>query len=234
MCNNNNEINAKEFLLFSYFKIMPQDAYKPEKHGNLEYKKFISIQCAYRAYLDLNRTLTVNKKTTDKIRKNHIYGICNQLINNIYDKLFYISNDGFDIEHRNICESLKNQMNNNSELLKSETSNFSVGQAQKWLNMTLKYMWLLGLLENKIKTEYLHVPVDSYIIKAVWKNENITLPIVKKLKNGSRGAYSSEKVIAWSKWDYEKYIDFQNSIKEDLGNQSRIEWEHTAWMEFAE
>lgn len=44
---------------------------------------------------------------------------------------------------------------------------FTIGQSQKWLNMTLKYLWLLNILLDGLNEEYLHIPVDSYIIEAV-------------------------------------------------------------------
>ena len=42
---------------------------------------------------------------------------------------------------------------------------FTNGNAQKWLNMSLKYLWLLGALPNDIKEERLHAPIDSYILQ---------------------------------------------------------------------
>lgn len=243
MCNNNNEIKAKEFFIFSYFNIVPECIFDSKEENNEKfsefnnYKEYVAYKCAYRAYRDLNRTLTVNKDNSEKERKEIVHGICNKIIINIKALFNQTCDKDFNNEHHEICKKLIECVNDESNLLKSlesETNIFSYGQAQKWINMTLKYMWLLGFLENKIKTEYLHVPVDSYIIKAVWEKENITLPIVKKLKNGSRGAYSSEKVKSWSKWDYDDYKEFQRSLKDALGNENRIEWEHSAWIEFAE
>ena len=42
------------------------------------------------------------------------------------------------------------------------------GNAQKWLNMALKYLWLLGDLPNDIKDERFHAPIDSYILQKLW------------------------------------------------------------------
>lgn len=237
---NTTDKKAKEFLLYSYFKILPINSYKPEKHNYLKYDQYLTRQCAYRAYLDLNRTLTVNKEVSDEGRKELVYGICSKLIDYI-EALFYKTSDkDFDTTHDKICTALKNYINdeNKCSLLSSDSLKFTYGQSQKWLNMTLKYMWLLGLLDGKIKTEFLHVPVDSYIIKAVWQFDDIKLPLIegKLLKDKSRGKYSAEKVDSWSKWDDENvYKNFQKTLQDSLpNNTSRIEWEHSAWMENAE
>lgn len=236
MCNTTDK--TKEFFIFSYFGILPEAIFNTKeklmKEYNENYYLYVTSKCAYRAYLDLNRTLTVNKKVSDKERKVIVYNICNTLICNIKDKLF--NSTDFDTQHNDICTNLKNYINDKTtcKLLSTDSEDFTYGQAQKWLNMTLKYMWLLGLLDGKIKTEFLHVPVDSYIIKEVWKNNKIELPITKTRQDGSRGAYSSEKVVSWSNWGYDEYKKFQNSLKDSLKDEIRIKWEHYAWIENAE
>ena len=45
---------------------------------------------------------------------------------------------------------------------------FTNGNAQQWLNMVLKYLWLLGALPIDIKEERLHAPIDSYILQKLW------------------------------------------------------------------
>lgn len=82
----------------------------------------------------------------------------------------------------------------------------------------------------------LHVPVDRYIIEAVWENEDVILPLIpeKICKNGKRGAYSDEKVKSWSKWEKEEYINFQNSLREKLNGEIPIKWESSVWIEVAQ
>ena len=48
---------------------------------------------------------------------------------------------------------------------------FTNGNAQQWLNMVLKYLWLLGALPIDIKEERLHAPIDSYILQKLWNLE---------------------------------------------------------------
>jgi hypothetical protein len=50
----------------------------------------------------------------------------------------------------------------------SNKSIITYGNAQQWLNMALKYLWLLGALPNDIKEERLHAPIDRYILQKLW------------------------------------------------------------------
>ena len=66
---------------------------------------------------------------------------------------------------------------------------FTVGQAQKWINMTFKYLHLLDYSEVQKVYEYCHIPVDSYML-------DIT-------------GYTMSK--AWSKLNnYCEYLEYQN------------------------
>ena len=113
------------------------------------------------------------------------------------------------------------------------------GQAQKWLNMMLKYVLMTA--EDSALKNYLHIPVDSYIMQAVG-SDNPKLKHCLKLecvpkKDGTVGKYSESASKPWSKWTYEEYIAFQNCIREAISASdytSPIEWENEAWIEVAE
>ena len=131
---------------------------------------------------------------------------------------------------------------------------FSYGNAQKWVNMTLKYLYVVGnvFLATEVNSNFvtnyaekinefsdkIHIPVDSYIIEAIWKGYNMekfdknNLPEIKKLKDGSFGTYSSEKVRPWSQWDKKDYLKFWEELSSV--KQNPIEWEGPAWIEIAQ
>ena len=103
---------------------------------------------------------------------------------------------------------------------------YTFGQAQKWVNMTMKYLLVLdchiglgsvALLENK-----LHAPIDNDIIKVAINKELISGNEVHKYKS-------------WSSKDFKKvdYKTLQKRIKSFAERQrkSRIEWEFQAWNE---
>lgn len=216
-----------EFLKYAYFNITKGDDMND-----------ILSKCANKAYMDLCRTIKF--KTDDgNIKAEYKTKICDKLVQG-YDVLCNAVNacspenekqEIFDKEHNRICE----------EIIKtySEISEFTYGQAQKWLNMTFKYVLMIE--GNSVLKSYLHIPVDSYIMQAVGSDIPdlkycLKLECVPK-KNGTVGKYSENSSKPWSKWDYEEYIAFQNSIRTAIAESdynSPIEWENEAWIEVAE
>lgn len=102
------------------------------------------------------------------------------------------------------------------------------GNAQKWLNMALKYLWLLGALPIDIKEERLHAPIDSYILQKLWnlKAEGVTCSADTFYYKGN----------SWSKIsDYDDYFDLQKVIRvmAKQGGKTVIEQENEAWIEMA-
>lgn len=198
----------------------------------------ILSKCANKAYMDLCRTIRF--KTDDSnVKAEYKTKICDMLVQK-YDVLCNTVSDCstesekqnvFDKEHNRICE----------EIIKtySEISEFTYGQAQKWLNMMLKYVLLIE--KDSVLKRYLHIPVDSYIMQAVG-SDNQKLKYCLKLecvpkKNGTIGKYSESSSKPWSKWSYEEYIAFQNAVRMAISKSayhSPIEWENGAWIEVAE
>lgn len=102
------------------------------------------------------------------------------------------------------------------------------GNAQKWLNMALKYLWLLGALPNDIKENRLHAPIDSYILQKLWnlKADGVTCSADTFYYKGN----------SWSKIsDYDDYFDLQKVIRvmAKQGGKTVIELENEAWIEMA-
>ncbi len=102
------------------------------------------------------------------------------------------------------------------------------GNAQKWLNMALKYLWLLGALPNDMKENRLHAPIDSYILQKLWnlKADGVTCSADTFYYKGN----------SWSKIsDYDDYFDLQKVIRvmAKQGGKTVIEQENEAWIEMA-
>ena len=102
---------------------------------------------------------------------------------------------------------------------------FTWGHAQKWLNMTLKYLWLMDLLPEEILPGSLHVPIDSYILAAL-KKEPLFEGSIKASK------YNEQ---AWSDMSEDNYKQLQSEIRAmpKEKNESPIEWEGRAWIKMA-
>lgn len=90
-----------------------------------------------------------------------------------------MNQDEFDKFHKLVCDKL---INTSSKIL-------TYGQAQKWINMTLKYVSMFDHVRTEKTYEFYHVPID-----------NIILHSTKYKKLGTR----------WSRISsYDKYFDFQ-------------------------
>ena len=100
--------------------------------------------------------------------------------------------------------------------------------------MTLKYMWLMGLLEDSNIQKQLCVPVDNYILKLLKElcdKDVDPFVIVKdgdtykvKQKNGNT-AYS------WSKFPNACfYYGLDDKIKAIIGEEMPLNWENRVWL----
>lgn len=246
---------AFDFLLYSYFGIKESDLNDQSKKDI----PYICAKCAKRAYLDLARTVKYSyssseleemksKKSSeeDKDKANNFIESKNNLIKNICENILSpietkereisFKNSDFDDWHKAKCEEIINFMNNsidksNTKIL-NKKEKFTIGQAQKWVNMTLKYLWLLNALPTGVEPEYLHVPIDSYIIEIAYDNKN-------KFEN-ALGLLEEKPKKSWSKLsEYEEYFKIQEAIREAIKTNATnetipIKWESLAWIEVAE
>ena len=96
--------------------------------------------------------------------------------------------------------------------------------------MTMKYLWLLGLLDNTVDCEKLHIPIDSFIIDTMWSEHCVKLPLKCGKKREKNYAKPSDHVIGWSQWDDEMYEAFRSTLPEKYS----LCWENDAWIEQAE
>lgn len=259
-----------DFLTFSYFGFTYSEIIKM----SLKEKAVI---CARRAYLDLARTLTYQKKKTGandnqqtdaEQKENTAFkeDICvclgerisaflgSQKSNNT------LSRDEFNKWHDDVCSCITACGEKSADLAcrqskKKENKQFYYGQAQKWLNMTLKYMTLLNVEEVLNVRDLLHVPIDQYILKAAAEEKNrgehsLKKMIAPKNHNGDDKAdkliyFSDGTTQPWSQLNRLDYIDLQKDIrreiieckKEKANNWKDIscplDWESKVWIEQA-
>lgn len=221
-----------DFLLYSYFGCESEDLARE------------GIQkCAYRAYLDLNRRIAFKYSSSelDKMQKDNtdlakkykeakkalIESVCDIILCSV-DK--YECVDGqFGLWHKAKCEEIMGTMNtavfqDDSLILKSNS--FTYGLAQKWVNMMLKYLWLLDKLPEGLTEKSLHVPIDSFILEKL-QEENVD----EIKRDGDTYKYIGK---SWSQLDdYDVYLDIQTKIGQIAGKTFPIEWEGSAWMDIA-
>jgi hypothetical protein len=154
------------------------------------------------AYRDLCRTITGFSKKYDK---DTIKLAAQQ---SIYDSILLllktenINQQIFDNWHKSSCEKL---------IAIFGTQKFTYGQAQKWINMTMKYLSMISHSSVKKCYEYCHIPIDNYILQATSKTLSTT----------------------WSRLeDYDEYLSFQNWFRETYDGIP-LDVEFTMWLKEA-
>jgi hypothetical protein len=239
---------ALNFMWYVLFGIR-YDVAKEHKDEALE-------KCAKSAYRDLRRTLAYSTSVNDlegskdsKQRQEYIEKkrqFRDEVVKDILFRIDWLLKNwptDFDDWHKTTCQAIISMAKKRTSLFKEDA--FFYGQAQKWLNMTLKNMVVMGLWDEDdnfraIKSS-LHVPVDSYIMEAASKLDD-SIPIPRS-DNKAAGKYSPGASKPWSQWGENEdgkneYELFQAALREAIINKSNatspIEWESTAWISIAE
>jgi len=168
--------------------------------------------CVKRAYLDFNRTLHgISSHPDSKLLKNKASEIlCSELIA-LRETPAIKNQEHFDSWHERVCNLLCSSYAENS------FDEFRIGQAQKWLNMTFKYIFVFGedhLPGFEKYYPYGHVPIDNIILDKLQQYRVPKLP------------------CAWSRIDsYKEYMDFQNWIRNTFPNSTPLAVEFHLWYD---
>jgi hypothetical protein len=208
-----------------------------------------------KAYLDMNRTMTFKEtpKNDSQKEKNRIDALRKPWrdagTKAIKDGFKSVPTD-FTVWHKSICEKLI-EIYGTDKLVEKENNKrteqpakLTYGQAQKWLNMTLKYLWLLDRLEHiddvnissfiRTHAKSFHVPLDSYILRYVAKQDKSKNDKFDSSNNNELEAdfddYWKSFRSAWSHIDkVDEYYEYQKKLAEAVANTSPLEWELIHW-----
>lgn len=183
----------EEFLLYVYFG---------DGADKLE-------ACIRRAYRDFNRTMSGFGKLHDRAQF-HDRAVAQVKISleELRATGGSIDKDGFDSWHRNACFALMR--------IYAPHHDFHLGQAQKWLNMSLKYIFTFGAdripgFEGAYK--FCHIPIDNIVL-------------------GRLGAYKDFPKIrgSWSRMDdYDNYFKLQTWVRNNR-SECPLDFEFRLWM----
>ena len=138
----------------------------------------------------------------------------------------------FDRAHSRLCNDIIALYENTTQQDNPAHSLF-FGQAQKWVNMTLKNLYVYSMsnpaatLSLAALVPFMHIPLDSIII-------DIAADEKRCYVDPSDLTYGVKKPdVAWSKLSEEKYNDYQSrliaSIRAHSGEDAPILWELTHW-----
>ena len=167
---------------------------------------------AFRAYRDFSRTLRFGEME-DVARINlrkQTAGILRERISDIAEEA-HVTQDSFDNWHKETCASIRiPYVNAGIEL--------SWGQAQKWLNMTIKYLYIVGTCSFDGIFQFCHIPVDNYVFKIAKKELGVPIP-----------------KVSWSRWsDYDgQYMTYQKELRSRIKGYDPLRWEFKYWMKEA-
>lgn len=175
-------------------------------------------RCVGRAYLDFNRTwhgAQCNQQHRDERRTD-----CKSLITTSIIKLRSTSPDqaSFDRWHANLRARLRDASDPNAT-----QTGLSVGQAQKWINMGIKYIVAANVPGFKALEPLGHMPIDSVVLKALARDPRFA------------GVPLLHRKDAWSKLaDDQIYEDFQARVRRKVAPESPLAFEFRNWMRWQE
>lgn len=189
------EFDQCEFLLRVYFGA------NPDRLG----------ACVDRAYRDLNRTLHgfVKLSTADALRQRATTHVRSALAGLPASGAKWNQCD-FDVWHRNLCEGLC------AIYAEGGFPSFTIGQAQKWLNMAFKYVHVFGearLPGFRGLYTFGHAPLDNVIL-------------------GQLARFGAPRfTTAWSRLrDYETYFQFQTWVRQRFPDAAPLAVEFHLWQ----
>ena len=167
---------------------------------------------SFRAYRDFNRTLRFGEMP-DEVRldlRKQVTEILRERISNIAEET-HMTQESFDTWHKETCGLIRQPYVNAG-------IEFSWGQAQKWLNMTIKYLYIVGSCSFYGIFQFCHIPIDKYVFQIAKKELGIPIPR-----------------IAWSHWsDYDgQYMTYQKELRSRIKGYDPLRWEFKYWLKEA-
>lgn len=235
--NRDNEKQRQEAIFDRAFEM----AYKDMSTHTVVYTGKKDQSSPYRKYVnDNNKRCTENKKAIRNAIKNYLLDEKNSVFSIDLSRLKRIScKDEFDDWHENACKTfvkidcevleLKLKSGKNEPCYKENLAVFfekngtndhifSIGQAQKLINMMVKYLYIYyqceGLNTLEHLKDYAHVPIDRFVLNAVF----------------GQGDYNE---TPWSQIKtYEHYLTCKKEIDEHARNKGYVngfQWELSEW-----
>lgn len=226
---------AIDFLFYSYFRLDINSSTYDIVNSALD-----------RAYLDAVQQGAYNTLVPDNM-KSKSAEIKELAKEQILKFLSSVSIDDYRTRHDTLCDTLVNLYSEIKNKNNLEIQAFTFGNAQKWVNMTTKYIYLICVVfsnatgqlpfKESIYNKFidfeniLEIPIDSFILEKIWNDlPQVELPL--RNCHSRSGKWSNEKVVPWSQWNKDMYVTFRNSFLQSV--QNAIMWENTAWIEIAQ
>ena len=242
--------SVEDTLCFFYFGITPDEL----NNNNSVYDKIIR-KALFDATMQnaFNAKISSDDKEKAKTAKDNAVIYLEERIKKLNNLNSY---DDFDNWHKITCDEIKNKF---IEIKKDNKEIFTYGNAQKVVNMTFKYLYMISnsSLYNESNdvlkivnsySEFFHMPSDSYIIDALFRVGVLNWEEIKNENNEhlrklvgprqedprKRGRRCSEYIkISWSNWDYNLYNAVLEKIRDAFDGKCLIDCENDLWIEEA-
>ena len=208
--------------------------------GNNDSNAF--IRCSNFAYRDMCRTITYSDehnenhaisskdKGTIVQKKRDLRDEITKLIETQVEKWMNntsLTKKQFNENHEALCKAIIEKYKGTTNQNEPDNSLY-FGQAQKWVNMTLKNLYVYSKsnktslnLDNIIK--YFHVPIDNVILDIASGTKRCYIDSPETTYGVAKPAK------AWSKWSYNDYKTYQNKLEASIKNDCPIIWELKHW-----
>jgi len=218
--------NSEDFLWYVNFGITKAQA-RANKEAALE-------QCINKAYEDSCRHIdylhsvsdvnSMKRKTNPKDirqkaldfdeKKKRFKNTCATRIKNSILVLLSPKSTDYDEWHKKLCTGNDYLNYIPTGLFGNKSSGLTIGQRQKWVNMSVKNMLVMGLWDNELLRykDKIHVPIDDRI-QAQAKSIGIKT---------FRSAWNNIN-------DYEDYFRFQTELRKKVKTPPII-WEWDEWI----
>ena len=221
--------NSEDFLWYVNFGIMKTQA--KEDHS-----KALSC-CISSAYKDACRHIGYRYSVSDldalkkkdssdadketarvfETKKETFKNQCSKTILKGIQELLSSDNIDYDCWHRNLCTGSELSAVPDG-LFRDNSTGLTMGQIQKWVNMSIKNMLVMSFWDNELSTynEKIHVPIDDRIYDKAKAEVGVITTLPKEWNNIN---------------SYDEYMRFQEELRNKLKLTSPIVWEWETWMQ---
>lgn len=151
------------------------------------------------------------------------------LINKVLGDM-YVSQEEYDGDFLSItidiCQYINQKANNNQ---------FTFGNAQKFVNIMLKFLYITGYKCNELKDRFrfCHCPMDQQLLYNVWQNR-------MKLKSDKTLGKREWFLKSWGNEDFDfdindkktyprRYVIFQEAVRCIAENMNSLEYDYYIW-----
>jgi hypothetical protein len=176
-----------------------------------------TLDCVARGYRDFSRTAHgITKGSNRQLLKQSAHLLVQTALDKAFARTTPWSASSFDDWHEAVC------MRVCDHYVSGGFAAFRIGQAQKWINMAVKYALtltgagLMSIAEAESLREVAHIPLDGYVLTAL-------------------AAYDAPTFSCpWSQVpDYNLYFDYQRWLRARFANTIPLDVEFHLWNEEA-